>query len=323
MPTYEQALERTLSAILCHATGDALGLPVQFFDREEVRELDLTQMIASDVFETPAGSWSDDTSMTLATLDTLSRTQDLRQIMQAFCRWMDHGEYTPTGYAYDLGNTTVEAIETWQRTKGRWTLCGGTEEWDNGNGSLMRIIPAALYGAWKIPDLTKRLNFIHCVSALTHGHWRSMIGCGIYACILWELLDPPYGKDAIARGLEMAKECYGAFDEFEHYHRLYDPGFSHLPDEEIRSSGYVVDTLEAALWCVLNTSNYRDCMLKAINLGDDTDTVAAVAGGLAGLIYGWQSIPEEWYAKLQKSSYIVQLCKQFAESVAKDASLSC
>lgn len=316
MPTFEHAYERTLSAILCHAVGDALGLPVQFLERETAREMNVTTMLPSEDFEVPAGSWTDDTSLTLAALDTLSRTDDPHQVMRAFCRWLDAGEYTPTGFAFDIGNTTIDAIERYKATGGQDPFCGGTEEWDNGNGSLMRIIPAALYAAWKIDGLANRLNFIHCMSALTHGHWRSMIGCGIYACIIWELLAKPGDKEAIVRGLQTAKDCYGAFEEFRHYSRLYDPGFVSLPDDEIRSGGYVVDTLEAALWCVLNTDNYRECMLRAINLGKDTDTVAAIAGGVAGLIYGWEAIPEEWCRALQRSGYIVKLCKAFAQTMA-------
>ena len=315
MPTYEHARERTLSAILCHATGDALGSPVQFLEREEARKKNVTRMLPSENFGVPAGSWTDDTSLTLAALDTLSHTDDLHQLMQAFCRWLDGGDYTPTGFAFDIGITTVEAIERYQKFGGRYPLCGGTDEWDNGNGSLMRIIPAVLYAAWKIDGLEKRLNFIHRMSALTHGHQRSMIGCGIYACIIWELLTPPYGKEAITRGLETVRKHYAAFEDFAHYKRLYDPGFGTLPDSEIRSSGYVVDTLETALWCVLTTDSYRECMLRAVNLGQDTDTIAAIAGGVAGLIYGWEAIPEDWRRDLQQSGYIVKLCEAFAHSV--------
>jgi len=317
MPTFEHAYERTLSAILCHATGDALGLPVQFLDREAARKMNVTTMLPSEDFGVPAGSWTDDTSLTLAALDTLSETDDPHQVMRAFCRWLDEGEYTPTGFAFDIGNTTIEAIERYKITNGKCPFCGGTEEWDNGNGSLMRIIPAALYAAWKIDDLASRINFVHCMSALTHGHWRSMIGCGIYACIIWELLEKPGDKNAILRGLEAAKDCYSAFEEFAHYRRLYDLGFAALPDSEIRSGGYVVETLEAVLWCLMNTDSYRDCMLKAVHLGGDTDTVAAIAGGVAGLIYGREAISEEWSRKLQRKEYIVELCKAFAKSVTR------
>lgn len=316
MPTYEHAYERTLSAILCHAAGDALGLPVQFLERAEAREKNVTAMLPSEDFGVPAGSWSDDTSLTLAALDTLSRTDDPRQVMLAFRRWLDEGEYTPAGFAFDIGISTIKAIERSKVFGDKYAFCGGTEEWDNGNGSLMRIIPAALYAAWQIDGLPEQLNFIHCMSALTHGHWRSMIGCGIYACILWELLSPPCGMEAISRGLEKARDCYAEFEDFAYYQRLYDPDFAALPDTEIRSSGYVVDTLEAALWCVLNTNSYQDCMLKAINLGEDTDTIAAIAGGLAGLIYGYEAIPDEWSRALQRRGYIVNLCEAFARRVS-------
>ena len=99
--------------------------------------------------------------------------------------------------------------------------------------------------------------------------------------------------------------------------RLFKQGFAKLPEAEIKSSGYVVDTLEAALWCLLNTDNYKDCVLKAVNLGEDTDTVAAVAGGLAGMFYGVDGIPKEWLQQLARADYIKGLCEEFYRAVCQ------
>ena len=104
-------------------------------------------------------------------------------------------------------------------------------------------------------------------------------------------------------------------EDLKHYARLFDSEFAALPDDEIKSSGYVVDTLEAALWCLLNTSNYKDCVLKAINLGEDTDTVAAVAGGLAGMYYGVDAIPDNWLNQLARRDDIEKLCTDFYDSL--------
>lgn len=153
--------------------------------------------------------------------------------------------------------------------------CGGKAEWENGNGSLMRILPAALY--WSEGLATDDMDgkeFIYDLSALTHGHLRSKMACLIYSKLIEDLLCNP-DKDK----KEIVEE----------------------------SSGYVVDTLEAAIWCLLNTDNYKDCVLKAVNLGEGTDTVGAVAGGLAGLYYGIEAIPEGWMEVLPKKDWITEL----------------
>ena len=121
--------------------------------------------------------------------------------------------------------------------------------------------------------------------------------------------------------MESAKEYYESkkeyAEELKHYKRLFKKDFAKLPDEEIKSSGYVVDTLESAIWCLLNTDDYKDCVLQAVNLGNDTDTVAAVAGGLAGMFYGVDAIPKEWLSQLARRDYIKELCENFYQSLCK------
>ena len=120
---------------------------------------------------------------------------------------------------------------------------------------------------------------------------------------------------AVAEVLESLEPVVEARPELEKYGRIFDPGFASLDRNEIKSSGYVVDTLEAALWCFLTTDSYKECVLKAVNLGDDTDTVAAVAGGLAGALYGFDSIPAEWLDTLIKREYIEELCEKFCAAL--------
>lgn len=198
--------------------------------------------------------------------------------------------------------------------------CGGKAEWENGNGSLMRILPVALHWAEGLAteDMEGK-EFIYDLSALTHGHLRSKMACLIYAKFVADLLcNPDKDKMEIAeKSLSICKKYFDLSDdedvtaEKEKYARLWNtPAFASLGEENIKSSGYVVDTLEAAIWCFLNTDNYKDCVLKAVNLGEDTDTIGAVAGGLSGLYYGIEAIPEEWIEVLPKKEWITELIEK-------------
>lgn len=311
------------SAMLGHAIADAMGVPVEFSDRSQRRRDPVTGYRGYGAHDVPAGTWSDDTSMALATLDSLAHGLDYTDMMERFCDWKLHAAYTATGVVFDMGITTSKALA--QYKNGLPALsCGQNGEYDNGNGSLMRIIPAALYCQYAAADLPldEQLAIIHDVSALTHRHPRSQMGCGIYALILMELCDGR-GIAGIQAGIDRAKRYYEAnpafSGELDSYARILScasiTDFAKTPEDEIRSGGYVVDTLEAALWCVLNTDNYRDCVLKAVNLGDDTDTVAAVAGGLAGCLYGMEGIPDGWLAGLRKAEDIEALCRAFVDSL--------
>lgn len=308
------------SAMLGHAVADAMGVPVEFESRETLKKDPVTGYRGYGSHSVPAGTWSDDTSMNLASLDSLSWGLDYGDMLERFCRWKNQAAYTATDEVFDMGISTVEALRRFER--GTTPLeCGGTGEHDNGNGSLMRIIPAVFYCKYRMTNaaLPEKLTVIHNISALTHAHPRSKIACGIYAFVLWALLDTG-DKTAIANGLRLAEAFYRNEPEFQQefprYKRTFQMADTLPLEETIRSGGYVVDTLEAALWCLLTTENYRDCVLKAVNLGRDTDTVAAVAGGLAGVLYGAEDIPEEWLDGLIRREAIEKLCKQFAESKA-------
>jgi len=265
-------------------------------------------------YPVPKGAWSDDTSMSLCALEVLGKYGlDYDRIMLNFGKWYYKDEFTPTGEMFDVGNTCSIAIENYVVYKKPYTMCGLSGERHNGNGSLMRIHPFVLYLADKAMPLGAKLDVIYTASALTHAHNRAKMGCGIYAFILWELLQKPC-REAILEGLRKAKEFYKNEEEFEHYKSLCDWMFYLTKREIIKSSGYIVDTLEAAVWCVLTSENYKDAVLKAVNLGDDTDTVAAVTGGLAGALYGYEAIPEEWKKDLIKLNEIENYCEELLMS---------
>ena len=306
------------SVMIGHAVGDALGVPVEFCSREELDESPVTDMMGFGSYPVPAGAWSDDTSMTLAALDSLAKgTVDYNDIMENFVRWCSEDAYTPTGEMFDIGRTCLTAIRQYLATDGKPALeCGLSDEHSNGNGSLMRIHPFVLYAFAKELPFGDWMELVKNGSAITHAHERAELGCLIYAFVLYHLLaDQSRGaiQNALARAECHLRDCV----ELSYYGRIFKSNFASLTRDEIKSSGYVVDTLEAALWCLLSTNDYKSCVLKAVNLGEDTDTVAAVAGGLAGILYGYDSIPIEWRNTLIKREYIEELCQNACKSWLK------
>ena len=310
----EVFMGKVYDGIIGLATGDALGVPVEFETRKNIMKSSVTTMLGYGTHYQPAGTWSDDTSMTLALLDSIARNHgiDYKDIMDRFSEWLLYGEYTATGEVFDVGNTTSRAIMNYGHGINP-IECGGKSEYENGNGSLMRILPIAYYIKQQagIP-IESQMEIIHNVSSLTHGHRISLAACGIYITIALELLSGGILLNTgISNGIEKAFQYYyrQGWNEISVYSRVKNlTSFVILSEREINSSGYVVDTLEAAIWCLLTTNSYKEGVLKAVNLGDDTDTTGAVAGGLAGIYYGAKNIPQDWLGTILKRNYIKSLC---------------
>ena len=308
-------IEIVKGAIFGLVVADALGVPVEFESREKLQKNPVDKMLGYGSHNVPKGTWSDDTSMVLCTLNSIAQKGkiDLVDNVLEFSKWAENGYMTPHGEVFDIGITTRTSLRNYWKSKNVYT-CGGKSDYDNGNGSLMRIIPVSLYNHFKNLSKKESIRNVHEVSALTHAHERSLIACGIYDFIVSELIKSPE-KSSVISALKKAEKYYSDYKEIKHYKRIFDEKFIDTDSSLIKSSGYVVDTLEAAIWCLLNTDSYKDCVLKAVNLGEDTDTVAAVAGGLAGILYGYDSIPKEWISTLVKSDMISKLCDKFVKGI--------
>ncbi len=306
------------------AVGDAMGFPVQFYKREQVKTFNISEMIPHKGGKFPAGTWSDDTSLTLALADSLSQTDDIdySDIMKKFYNWISKGVYTPEGKAFDIGRTCFKALLNYSSGINP-LMCGGQGENENGNGSLMRIAPLVFYIQKKYGDSAfenkDTFEVIHNVSRLTHAHPIALVGCDIYIAVLFALLHGMEKVAALKFAIEKVSPYVQTYPElkkaFAKYQRLTKEDFINLPERKISSSGYVVDTLEAALWCFLTTDSYRDCILKAVTLGKDTDSIAAVSGALAGLYYAdaiEKGIPEEWKCVLQNKALIENVIKKLS-----------
>ena len=269
--------DRALGAFLGLAVGDAVGTTLEFRPRDARPRLE--DMEGGGPFELPPGGWTDDTAMALALADSLTAAEalDARDLMDRFVRWWQDGDYSPVGVCFDIGNTTRAALDRYLQTGD--PRAGSTDPRSAGNGSLMRLAPVALRFWDNRPRLAATATE---QSRTTHGAEEAVDACRAFA----ELL-----ADAIAGAPRADVLAPRPFEGAEAIARVMAGSWRGHPRDEIHSSGYVVHTLEAALWSVARTGNFRNAVLLAANLAEDADTVAAVTGQLAGALYGLGGIP--------------------------------
>lgn len=300
------------NGIMGFVVGDALGVPAEFLQRDSFH---ITDMIGGGRHNQPAGTWSDDSSMILATLYSLliCKRIDKKDIMDKFALWIEHQYFTPYGTVFDVGQTTMRSIINYINGV-PWFECGGTKITDNGNGALMRVLPIAIYLA-NNEEISHKKRVICDVCALTHNHVISHIACTFYSFLVRNLISGMEKKEAFSGAWDESRLLFHKRKEWELYENLLE--IPKRQRNDIKSSGYVVDTLKAAIWCFFNTENYSDCVLTAVNLGGDTDTIAAISGGLAGLIYGVggdTGVPERWIEKISRKDFIERLCRLMEQS---------
>lgn len=304
-------LNEIKSVLFGVAVGDALGVPVEFRSRETIKKNPVTGMTGYGAYNQPAGTFSDDSSLTFCLAEALTSGFDLKIIGQNFVKWYYENYWTPHGVVFDIGITTKNAIE--RLSQGIKPESAGSKDiYSNGNGSLMRILPLLFY--LKEKPVSERFEVTGQVSSITHGHIRSVIACFYYLEFARKILN---GEDKfdIYKGL---KKTITSFlnslpvdtEEITNFSRLLEGNIYEVTEEQISGSGYVIHTLEAIVWCLLTTGNYSDAVLRAVNLGDDTDTTGAVTGGLAGLFYGYENIPKEWVKQIARSEDIENLAER-------------
>ena len=302
--TADSVRDRALGAFLGLAVGDAVGTTLEFCNRDARPRLD--DMVGGGSFDLSPGGWTDDTSMALALADSLAArgTLDGRDLMDRFVRWWRHGDYSHTGRCFDIGVTTRQALERYEETG---DPCAGSTAPDTaGNGSLMRLAPVALR-FWN--DRPRLIATAAGQSRTTHGAEEAVDACRALAELLADAIAGSPRAGLLAPRSFNGTETVSSRPECAHPEdtdRAWAKAIADImagcwrgrPRNEIRSSGYVVHTLEAALWSVARTGNFRNAVLLAANLADDADTVAAVTGQLAGALYGLSGIPDDWLERV-------------------------
>jgi ADP-ribosylglycohydrolase len=318
------ARARVVGALIGLAAGDALGVPVEFEPRSSRDADPIRGMRGGGTWKLEPGTWSDDASLALCLAESIAeRGFDPEDSGRRSLAWMDEGLWTARGSAFDVGGATRRALGR-IRSGLPSVLAGGRGENDNGNGSLMRILPAS---AWLclLPE-SARFRGIAAFSAVTHGHQRSILACWLHCLVSGRLMRGDRPREAYAAAMEEARSLIDSLPaaaraEAGAYGRVLDGSLPSLPSSAVRGSGYVVHCLEAALWCLATTDSFASCVLAAVNLGEDADTTGAVAGGLAGLAYGQAAIPPEWMTALARQGDIAELAGRLASLVAAPAPL--
>ena len=303
-----------VSAFIGLAVGDALGVPVEFEDREYLKSHPVKSMKEGGTHGQKAGTFSDDTSLAFCLAENLIHGYSVDGIAENFVKWYDDGFWSARGEVFDIGIATREALEK-IKAGVQPLAAGSTAENSNGNGSLMRILPLLFY-VCEMP-LQDRFRITKEVSSITHAHIRSVICCFYYL----EFARLIFKGKILTKAFHILRtefpqnlqELGVPLEEISKLSRLFQEDFGDLPEEEIHSSGYVVHTLEASIWCLLNSDGYNEAVFKAVNLGDDTDTTGCVTGGLAGLAFGFYDISPRWLRHLARRYDIQKLARKITD----------
>jgi len=318
---------RILSGLMGVCVGDALGLPAKFRSRAACARSPVTDMTGYGTYDVPPGTWSDDSALTFcqtealcqgctSTPDLLARTADY------FCRWYNGEIWVTPHERLDLGRTITTGIR--RLVQGMpLAEAGERHERSNGSGSLMRILPLA-FCANQL-EFSDWLDQVHQISALTHAHPRSQMACGLYATIAAGLLSEEPPALAYVKALQRLQPYYDAepyHHQLPHFQRIFSGEIDAIAPSDLHSDGYVVNMLEIALWCLLNSNSYSEAVLMAINLGEHTDTAGAVTGGLAGLHFGAKDIPLSWMQQVAQFYAIFDLSKRLEAALKAPASLA-
>ena len=315
--------EISRNALLGQAVGDAFGVPVEFLPREKVRAAGLREMAGADSDPVagsrwgeviPRGCWSDDTSMTAASMASFIRNRgqiDYRDQLAQFVNWWDRGEYCCLPKPFGLGGNVYASLQRFRM--GTPALeCGGRGVMDNGNGALMRILPFSLYCIFRALGPEETVKVTGGGSAITHGHEISRMCCFIWTEFLRAAAE---GADAAGAAGHIESLPYGEWFSAETagaVRFVTEKKVRELTEADIGETGYVVDTLYSALYSLLRAEDFETAVLNAVNLGYDTDTAGAGTGTAAGILYGAEGIPKRWLDVLRRREFLEGTARDFA-----------
>lgn len=287
------------------AVGDALGTTIEFARRDTVPPV--TDIVGGGPFQLEAGQWTDDTSMALCIAASLAETgsYDPKDQLERFVRWHDNGYMSSNGYCFDIGTQTSSGLYDYERTGEPYRA--ETSSRNSGNGSLMRLAPVPMAFS---DDIKLAGELSADSSRTTHPSIECQEACGTYGQLIASAINGSTKEELFA----FAKELAGTVTSSK-IANVLSGSYQTKKRDQISSSGYVVDSLEAALWAFANSDDFEQGALLAVNLADDADTVGAIYGQLAGAYYGKSGIPERWIEKLHAADMIENLAKNIASKI--------
>lgn len=299
-------LFQSLTAV---ALGDALGFPIQHDTRSNPFDDPVIQMVGHLSANVPAGTWSDDTSLSIASLVSLTFGYNLYDLMTRYSQWYHFGDYTPFNHAYDVNNTTQSAISRFDNGT-QPELCGGVQDADNNNTALKRLMPLAFYILTKNPNYSfndETVKLVHDFTATTNRTPKAYIGSGILTNVIIKLIQNP-NKYAMLRAVKEVLDYYRSKDQFAaqvpFFEQLEEAHFLRQSSTKIKPSSDVISTLNSVFWCLMNSEQYNVAVSKAVNLGNHADTIGSITSMLASLLFAPVTFPENWLAKLQGRNQI-------------------
>jgi ADP-ribosyl-[dinitrogen reductase] hydrolase len=292
---------RCVGCLLGLACGDAVGTAVEFKPRGTFAPV--TDMVGGGPFNLLPGEWTDDTAMALCLAVSLLEKNgfDPQDQMERYCRWQDEGYLSSNGRCFDIGNTVAGALHRYRMTGEPFS--GSTDPYTAGNGSLMRLAPVSMY---YVEDLRKVVQYAGESSQTTHGAQEAVDGCRLFGKMIALALQGKTKEEVLFNTSDTSLAVPELAPSIAEISLGY---YRDKQEDEIRGSGYVGASLEAALWSFLNTESYKEAILRAVNLGEDADTTAAMCGQIAGAYYGVEGIPQEWLEKLVRREYIEQVAR--------------
>jgi len=302
--------DKILGAIYGHLVGDALGVPYEFKPPNAIPER--IEWRGYGTHNQPPGTWSDDGALMLCLLASIveRRGFDPKDVGQRFIDWFDKGYMAAGGLVFDYGGATATAID--RLRQGINPLeAGPDDERSNGNGSLMRILPLSLWASSR--PLEEQIDLTHHCSKITHGHTRSQVCCAVYSIIVRLILEGAHKERAIDDAWELVRNAYKKEKRWSM--PFLEELFLIQSYTSRTGTGYVVDCLLSSLDALNLANDYVDAVEHAIRCGNDTDTTAAVTGGVAGLIFGLDSIPSAWRKDLRIEHSQVNLINLFVENL--------
>ncbi len=289
---------RSQGSLLGLACGDAVGTVVEFKHRNHF--LPVTDMLGGGVFRLEKGQWTDDTSMALCLADSLVNCQDFDPTDQMNCylRWYQYGYNSSTGACFDIGRATLSALQRFIHSQNPYA--GSTDPYSSGNGSLMRLAPIPIFYH---QDIEKTVKYAVLSSKTTHASADCLSACAYFSQVVWQALYGEQDKNQLFKPLIH-------YEWSKNIQPILAGDFKQKSRDEIFGTGYVINSLEASLWCFYHTNSFKEAILMATNLGDDADTTSAICGQIAGAYYGLDGIPDDWQQNVFWAKHILDLTNQ-------------